>query len=436
MQLKVKFAAFLSILLIIAPFALSAQEELSLEQAVNLALEYNLDLRKTSIDLAASGYSERNLWSEIFPTISATAGISYTDNLFSNIQPQNSGFGYNIGAGVRLGLNAGIPYAMKAIQLAHQANLLSYENARSQLSIQITKIFYSLIMERNNLLFLQEVQNLAQRHYDRNQVAFRNGLIGELALTQTRLAAENARFNLSAANISYNNNMSEFLALLGIDIHTSVALLGEAYITRISADADELILQYLPLRPDIVRNKQEIERLRLLERRTSMQSRAPSLDLSLNWSSRNFDPFTDTISGSATLSVPIDPWIPGTSGNQNLRRVQDSAEKAMLDLTMTENSARNQIRSLTARLHNSWDSILIARLGYESAQRNYQLTELGFNNGTVEYLVLEDARNNMASARQRLFQSELSYFTMILDLSAALNINWNYLLETYGVSNE
>ena len=438
MQLKAKFTAFLSILLVILPLALSAQEELSLEQAINLALEYNLDLRKASIDLAASDYSERNLWSEIFPTISATAGVSYTNNLFSDAPVNSPGFGYSIGAGVRLGLNTGIPYTIKAIQLAHQTNLLNYENARNQLSIQVTKNYYSLVAEKNNLVLLQEVQNLAQRHYDRNQISFRNGLISELTLTQTRLAAENARFNLSAATITFNNNLAEFLALIGMDTNTvttslPIILTGNITITRISANADELILQYLPLRPDIVRNRNEIERLRLQERRTAMQNRAPSLDLSFNWSASNFNPFSDRFSGSAVLNIPIDPWIPGTSGSQSIRRANDSVEKAILDLTITENAAKNQIRTLTARLNNSWDSILIARLSHEAAQRNYQLTELGFNNGTVEYLVLEDARNNMASSAQRLYQSELAYFTMILDLSTALNIDWNYLLETYGI---
>jgi outer membrane protein TolC len=49
---------------------------------------------------------------------------------------------------------------------------------------------------------------------------------------------------------------------------------------------------------------------------------------------------------------------------------------------------------------------------------------------------LGDARNNMANARQRLMQAELSYFNMILDLSAALNIDWNFLIQTYGVLSE
>jgi len=87
-------------------------------------------------------------------------------------------------------------------------------------------------------------------------------------------------------------------------------------------------------------------------------------------------------------------------------------------------------------LRNSWDSVRIARLSLEAAGRNYQLTEQAFNRGAVEVLVLQDSRNNMANARQRLLQTELSYFNMILDLSAALNTSWKYIIQTYGVASE
>jgi outer membrane protein TolC len=72
----------------------------------------------------------------------------------------------------------------------------------------------------------------------------------------------------------------------------------------------------------------------------------------------------------------------------------------------------------------------------EAAQRRYQLTEYGFNNGTVESLALEDARNLMTEARQRLWQTEIAYFNMILDLSAAINVDWNFLVRQYGVESE
>ncbi|MCL2759705.1 MAG: TolC family protein, partial [Treponema sp.] len=349
---------------------------------------------------------------------------------------------YSVGVGVNLGLNAGIPYVMKNIKMAHQANLLRYEDARNQLSIQVTKFFYSLVAEKNNLLLLEEIFNLAERQYARSEVSFRNGLVGELSLTQSRLSVENARYSLSAAKISHENNMTEFLALLGlgaasgIPADKSVSLLGDVRIVKIEADAESLIKNHLPSRPDIVRNNQEIERLTNAQTQITFQNRAPSLNLSVDWNSSAFDPFSDTLSASARLSIPIDPWIPGTAREQSIYRASGAIERAKLDLEMAENSAKTQIRSLTALLRNSWDSVIIAKHSLEAAQRGYQLTEHGFNNGTVEALTLQDARNNMANARQRLLQTELSYFNMILDLSSALNTDWKNIIQTFGVPSE
>ena len=409
------------------------ETELNLEKSVSLALEYNLSLKKNEIDLALSGYSEKNLWSEIFPTINANASASYTNSLSSGVQPNNSGFRYSMGLGVSLGLNAGIPYSMKSIKLAHQSNILRYEDAVNQLSILVTKKFYSLIAEKNNLLLLEEILNLAQRQYERSEVSFRNGLVRELTVIHSRLSVENARYSLSAAGTAYANNMGEFLAMLGLPSGANVNLLGDISIVKVEADADALIREHLPRRPDIARSTQEIESLMYAEKSIVMQNRAPSLSLSMDWNISNFSPFTDTFSGTARLNIPVDSWIPGTSKSQSVKRANNSIEKAKLDLTITEENAKTQIRSLSALLRNSWDSIVIARLSLEAAQLSYELTEQGFRNGTIEYLTLEDARNDMANARQRLLHSELSYFNMILDLSAALNVDWKNLIQTFGV---
>jgi outer membrane protein TolC len=405
---------------------------------VNLALTHNLNLKKNDVDIAASGYSEKNIWSEIFPSINATLSTGFSSPLFSGdgFELSSKTARNSAGIGISLGLNAGLPYLMNNIRLAHQANLLKYEDARRQVSIQITKKFFSLIAEKNNLSLLEEVLNLAQRQFERNEIAFKNGLVRELAVIQSRLSVENARYNLSAANTAYVNNKGDFLAALGITSEDHISMLGEINIIKIIADADALISGHLPGRPDIASSKREIERLENAQKQSFFQSRAPSLNLSMDWNLSKFNPFTDSFSATARLSIPIDPWIPGTSREQTVRKADDSIEKAKIDLSITEDSARTQIRSLCSQLANSWTSIEIARLGLEAAQISYQLTEQGFRSGTVESLVLEDARNNMASARQRLLQTELSYFNMILDLSAAINMDWKNFIETFGVPSE
>jgi outer membrane protein TolC len=414
------------------PQGLNAEEiTLSLTDALERGIENNLNLKKSLIDLEASGYSAGKLWSEVFPTISGSLGVSSSSPLFSGDGFKASKDGVNTSAslGLNLTLNAGIPYSMKNIRLAYQTRLLSYEDARNQLGIQITKSFYSLIADLDNLAVLADILNLAQLQHERNQVAFKNGIVGELTLMQSSLSIENARYSLSAAKSAYATKLGDFLVQLGIAQDADASLEGKIEIVKIEADAEQLIQDNLSRRPDIVSKRQEIERLENAQKQSALSTKAPSLRLEGSWSSRNFDPFADSLSGNATLNIPIDPWIPGTNRNQSVLNAKYAVEKARLDLQNAENAAAAQIRSLAANLRNSWDSIEIARLSLSVAERGHELTQQGFRNGTVDSLKLEDARNNLASARQRLLQSELAYLNMILDISAALNIGWKDVMK-------
>jgi len=401
---------------------------LSLDDAVRIGVENSLSLKRSLIDVSVAEYSANRLWAEVFPSISASAGANYAGPLVSGVG--SWGLGTSANLGLNLTLNAGIPFAMRNIRLAYEARLLGYEDARNQLELQITRSFYSLIADRDNLSVLTDVVNLAELQLGRDTVAFNNGLIGELSLLNSRLALANARFVLSNAISTYANRIGDFLVLLGLTRYSEAELEGEIAISRVELDAERLIMENLLRRPDIVGRRREIERLENAERQALYSARAPSLRLDAGWSSRSLvKPFADSMSAGATLSIPIDPWVSGTRANQSVRNSRLAVEQARLDLQSTETSAAAQVRTLAANLGNLWDNIGIARLSVTVAERGYELADLGFRNGTVDSLRLEDARNNLANARQRLLQSELLYLNMILDISAALNVSWKELME-------
>jgi outer membrane protein TolC len=126
----------------------------------------------------------------------------------------------------------------------------------------------------------------------------------------------------------------------------------------------------------------------------------------------------------------LESWIPGTKANQTIRIANTDVEKARLDLKNTENEAMTAIRSLTTNLRNSWGNIEISALRVQLAERTYELTEQGFQNGAVEFLVLEDTRNEMTKARQQLLNDRLAYKKMMLELSSALNISEDDLVRS------
>jgi outer membrane protein TolC len=226
--------------------------------------------------------------------------------------------------------------------------------------------------------------------------------------------------------------MGEFLTILGLEQDREVVLEGELSVVPVDVDGEKLIREYLPGRPDMVNLRRNIERLRYAEKKNRLDSRAPSVRLETQWGGGGTlggaDKFADTLRGAISLNIPLDPWIPGTKTAQSLRSDGAELEKAELDLGNAGIAAASQIRSLTAGLRNSWESIEIARLGVSTAERTYALTEEGFIGGTVESMTLADARNDLADARRRLLTAELSYRIMTLDLAAAVNVDWKDFL--------
>jgi multidrug efflux system outer membrane protein len=431
-------AALLLFFLPAAPFLGADPLVLSLDTALVHAAERSLTLRKGVIDLKTAEFAAKNFWSEIFPAISFSTALGYGSPLASDpgFTAKKENLTYSFSLGASLSFNAGIPAKIKTISLAYQTSLLNYENARKQLEIQIAKSFYGLLSEKQNLSNLQQVFELAEKQLARTQIAFNNGLVRELNLLQSRLAVETARYNLSSARASYTNSLGEFLMLLGMDLGAEADLDGSIEIRKIDLDAEKLIQDYLPKRPDIRLQQQTIERLELTETQTRLSSKAPSLSLSTTYrggpASNITGDYSDNLSASIGLTIPIDPWIPGTKTDQGIRGASADVEKARLDLKNTEDTASIQIRSLAANLRNLWESIEIARLQLGMAERTYDLTEQGFRNGVVDELTLDDSRTSLADARQRLLAAELGYQNMMLDLASALNIDWKEFLLTGG----
>ena len=425
------FSVFLAIGLFFPLCLGAAPASLTLDEVLQQGINSNLELKRNLIDLSIAEYSKSKLWAEVFPAISASVGITYASPLFSGdpLDPRVTSTGGNARLGLNLDLNAGIPHTMKNIRLAYQSRLLDYNDAKNQLEIQITKTFYSLIAESQNVSVLDDMFKSAQLLYERNQVAFRNGLVNELTLMQSRLGMENARYSLSVARSVYVNHMEDFLTQICITYSEDTVFDGKIEITKVELDPFKLISEYLPQRPDVISKGFEIERLQNFERQLTLAYKAPSISLSTEWRSRRFSPFTDTITGSASVNIPIDPLIPGTNRNQSVRNARLEIEKAVIDLQDTKEKAAAQIRFLATNLKNLWDSIEIARLSQEAAELSYELTTQGFRGGVVDSMKVEDARNDLLHAHQRLLVTELSYLNMILDISAALNINWKEVMK-------
>ncbi|MDR2418906.1 MAG: TolC family protein [Treponema sp.] len=419
---------------------------LSLEETVEMAVAQSLSLQKTGIDVATAEFATKSTWSEILSVVNPSLTLTYGDNLFSGdgFQFDKANGRFRIQAGVSASFNTGLPQTMRLTSLAYQSQLLTYETARQLLEGTVTKTFYNIIASRNTLTNRERALDMAEKQYERTRVSFEYGLTSRLDYLRSQLSVETARLNLSQQEAVYAASMRSFLSTLRLEYDPEITLAGELNIVKVDLDPEPLIQKYLLQRLDILMQQQVIQRAELQVKQqtfspwlsASVQYQAgtgPVAQTSINDTVWGADiQFADRLSASVTLTIPINNWIPGTSANRQLRSLNDTVEKARLDLQTAENNARNEIRSLTDNLRNSWFSIEIARLQVEIAEQTYSLSEEGFQQGVVETLALEENRNSLASAQDQLLSAEHDYYGFMLDLASALNISIQDLINIRG----
>ena len=425
----VKKYTVLLFFLIIAGF-LSAQENavriLTLEEACELAEKNSIALQKQAIDLHMDRSRARSLWAQLFPSITASGSASYSIPLNSTVTvPEH---GYSATVRLSLGLSAGLPFSMANISMAYKNSLLNYEQARRMIINQTSKAFFSIIAQNERLVFLEGAMRLALEQLERDRIARQSGYVGELDYLSAQVSAERAKLSYNRALADYQNAMGKFLFALGISGGETVKLEGKPEIAKLSLDPDALITERLYKRPDLVAQQNEIKRLRNTRTDSYLSNIGPSVNFSATWGASKKSGLDELIGVGISVSIPVDSWIPGTRGALAMKSANANYRKALLDMQDMENNARQEIRSFTASIDNTWTEVEISRLQASYAQRAYELAESAYRRGTMNFLDYESTRNRLNDAQQQQLSSELSYKMLILDLASALNMDEEELL--------
>jgi len=428
--MKGTFPAWLAFF-VLAAGLLAAQETpariLTLEEACALAEQNSISLQKQAIDLELDRVRAKNLWAQLFPSISLGGSARYNIPLNPDA-PKNPSVStepsYTASLDLRLGLSAGLPYTMANISMAYKNSLLNYEQARRLLVNATTRTFYSLLAQKNNLLVLEGTMRLASEQLERDRVARQSGYIGELDYLSGQVSAERGKLSYNRALADYQNALSNFLFALGPEIQQqTVELEGNLEIAGLSLDTEALINERLSQRPDILIQRNEIERLKHAHTESLLSSKGPTVNLSTSLGASAKDGLDDTISAGISVTIPIDPWIPRTKTDQAVKRSDAEYQKAALELQNMENNARQDIRTYTDSIANTWAEVEITRLQAGYAQRAYELAERAYRSGTMNFLNFETSRTRLTEARQQQLQSELNYKILLLDLAASLNMD-------------
>ena len=441
---------FITALLAANVFAVYAQntgnvQVLTVETAVQIAMNNNLSLRRTAIDLGTRKRTSDRSWNSLLPTLGVSAMVSHPTSIAGEILPKQTMSpdgkpqdrqvwtpGFSINAGFTF--SAAVIENIKKAQIDYETGLITYEAAKQELELSVRKLFYQiLLLDANRELAAQNFQSAQARH-EQAAAQSRVGQSPRLDELSARVDMENLRPAIVNAGILYENALDSFKMILGIPAETAIMLEGDLTVS------DGFTGEFAGnISGSEAKTGESLEVTRLLQsirameaQRNSVRNSAYIPSLRLSWTSTplynlQHNYWNDSGSFSISLGFNIDNFLPWSNAKTQIDTLNDNIRAAEIQLAETMRNRDNRISQNTRTVERILESIEAMKLNVELAQSTYEMIEDAYRRGASDYQRLRNAGDSLAQAQNRLLQEQYNLVSALLDLEKELNIPFGSL---------
>jgi outer membrane protein TolC len=424
-----KKTIFLSALLLLFCEVVFCQQDvrqLTIDDAVILAADNNLTLKRNQLALKQLELKDKYSWNSASPTIGASAQ-------FGNGLQENS-TNLSISGNVSFRLTPALYSSIKSAKLNYENGITSYETAVKTVEKNVRQIFYSLIYSKENLSLLNRNLETAKQRYDLSREKFSRGQLSELDLLTTQMNYESLKPSYESAEIAYENSIANFKQLLGINQNEQIDLIGnldEMMNVSINQDLLEYNIEELPTVKEI-KSKIELAKTNLLA--TKFSAWGPSLSASYSYGkSGNFESSDLRTTGNAlslSLRIPLDGFLPWSNGALSIANQKANLQDLELQLKEKKESTELEIQNSIKKIEQAQAQLNVLENNVELAQKRYNMTLTAYNHGSKDLLTLQNASDALMTARINLSSQKITIFSAILDLENILGVPFGTLGKT------
>ena len=410
----------------------NAQEKLTLGQCLNIGIENNLSLKIAKGEIVKGKHNISENRSRLLPQINFSASlndnfdppVSVTDGTaYGKTYNVTKTLQYNSSAALALQMPLYSQTALTAISIAKtldQLNQLSYEKAREDLMVQISKIYYliqntteQISIVNDNIRRFKELRDITQAFYD-------NGMALEIDLKRINVKIETMDVQLANAKamLSEQYNMLKYVmdypAEKDIVVEEKVVdKVDDAQLTGLNTNLYEL--QLLQKKLDMAE----------LQKKMAKDGYLPTLALSANWA---YTAYTDKFknwfhSGESnhwyrSNGIGLQLRVPVFDGFEKRSKIR----KAQVDIDNAKLSYENALKSMQTQYANAINDLANNQRNYVKQRDNYRLAE-GIYGVTVDRyregivsmvevlqdeMSMSDAQNNYLTAHYNYQVSNLA----------------------------
>ena len=434
-----KLPLLVAFLLCLLGFPALHATELTLDDSLTLAYRNNLTLQTTMIDLKTAQRNVDTAWNIFLPKVNAS--LSHSGETGPFISSSDVTTRTSLGLSASLMLNPSMKEQMEAKDLEYNVQRVTLEQAKATLKKDVTKSFYYLLMEKENLLLQQANIDLAQKQYEDVQKKYANAFASELELLSSQLSYEALKPSFTQTKNSYASALLSFKVLLGLDLDEELILEGDVPSSGFVLDIEQL-KAFLAQNYNLSLLDLNIATLENSKKLQSKAALGPNLSLSTTYGihyaypqQTNFftglpiDQWSDYTQYSVTVAIPLDGYIAGSQTQVSLASMQDAIDKLLLTRSQTKKQLEQALISRVNNIGAITEQYGVAEANLSLTEKVYGMTMAQYEGGYTGYLEVEKIQGDLLKAQQNMLGLQYQYVTALVDLMYDLNIDTNSLVK-------
>ena len=426
-RLNISIIAFIT--LFIATTTVKAQEnqplQLTLEQALEIALSESNTIKIADLTIEKTGYAQKGSYASLYPNVSVSS--SYQRTLLKQVMVMDmGGQPMEIKVGRDNNINASASASMPLVNASLWESLklsgmdveMAVEQARSSkiaMVKQVKQAFYAVLLAQASHEVMSQVYENAQKNYEKTLQRFNVGKVSEVERLRAQVTMLNAEPNVSSAENAVLLATWQLKAVMGIALDTEVEVVGD-----LNDYTSALLAPYVS-EEDLSNNSSLLQldiQDRMLESTIRMQKRQylPTLaaNINYNYSAMGDEELRWFPSSTAAVSLSI-PIFDGFQKHYNILQTRKTRDMLSLQREDAERNLRIAIRNYNDQMALCIKNYQAANATVEIAQKSYDISAKMYEVGKATLVELNDAQ--LALQQAQLTQAQAVYNFMVTKAS-------------------
>ncbi|MCC8143778.1 MAG: TolC family protein [Tannerellaceae bacterium] len=407
-------------LLLLLPGIIQAQDKpdvWTLQDCLDYALEYNIQLNKNRITYLSGQEDVAQAKAQLFPSLSGSVLQGYTHYPSGRVETNHSYSGnYSVNANWTVFDWSRRTNNLKQQKILSEVDELNVEQSEYDILLSLVQTYMQVLYAFEAIRITENTVEVSEAERDRAQELLAAGAISRVELAQLESQYASDKYQLIVAQTNFENYKLQLKQLLELDIEEDMVIaipeLTEEDVLSPLPEKNIVYTTSLAVMPSIRGSLLNLE-VAELDIKKARAGYFPTLSLNaaistghLSGTNYNFgnllwDRFNETV--GLTVSIPI---FTNRETKTAVNKAKLALTNSQLDLLNSQNQLLRTIEGIYLDATSAQNQYLAASERLSYVAESYDLTQQQFFLGMKNTVELLTEKNNYLSSQQELLQSK------------------------------